>query len=204
MPGIGRLGRIPVATPMPLGVTDLRYDILRDPEVLGYTHRQENVTFSVGFLPRLTLTARGTIAKDSLTGEDLTRDLSAGASLQLVTERGWRPAIAAGMQDVGGKASNFRTAYVVADRTLFGRARITAGYGDGPDVLKGVFGGVQLTVWPALSVFAEHDTKALNAGVRVLPFPERWIARGVPRPSVDFLWQQDHGASVALGVRTGL
>lgn len=201
--GEPRLIRVPTASAVPSGSADWRYDAVRDPGIFPSADRQRNLTLSLGFLPRVTLTARGTVAKDSVTGLDVARDLSAGAQLQVFQPRAWHPALAIGVQDVGGAASNFRSSYAVLSSTI-GRLRATVGYGAGPDVLDGAFGGGELNVGRAVTVFGEYDADAFNAGVRLTPFPARWAERGIPRPTFDLLWQRGRSATFAVGVRTYL
>lgn len=199
-----RLIRAPTASSVPAGRVDFRYDLIRDPGIFPATDHWQNFTLGFGFFSRLTLTARATIAEDSVTGEDVARDLAASMQLQLLSETRWRPSVAAGLQDVGGAASNFRARYVTATKTVLGRVRGTVGYGIGPDILDGAFGGGEIVLHPALSVLGEFDADAFNAAIRLSPMPQRWIDRGIPRPSIDVVFQHDRPVSLAVGMRGSL
>jgi hypothetical protein len=87
---------------------------------------------------------------------------------------------------------------VTLSKTLFGRLRGTFGFGTGPDVLKGPFGGAELALNRFVTLLGEYDAKAFNAGVRVFPLPEKWESYGIPRPAVDVIWQE--GGHVSWGI----
>jgi hypothetical protein len=65
-------------------------------------------------------------------------------------------------------------------------------------VLKGPFAGVELALNRFVTLLGEYDADAFNAGVRVFPLPEKWEAYGIPRPTVDVLWQE--GGHVSWGI----
>jgi hypothetical protein len=143
---------------------------------------QQNFNIAIGLLPRLTVGGRGTVAADddipseqtfrlNLQG-DLARDISANAQLLLLQEGLWWPAIAVGWQDISGGASFFRSRYVVLSKTAFGRVRGTVGFGIGPDVLEGPFGGVELALNRFITLMGEYDADDISAsGKRGMTFP---------------------------------
>ncbi len=201
MPG---LIHVPTATMVPEGSVDLGYNVTRDRTVFPGVDRQKSFGFALGLLPRLTIGGRGVVATDTDTGLDLARDISANAQVLLVEDHSWWPSIAVGLQDIGGGATFFRSRYVVLSKSLFGRLRGTVGFGAGPDVLDGPFGGVELALNQFVTVMGEYDTKVFNAGLRLFPFPERWEAYGIPRPTVDVLWQDGRHVSWGISIRAGL
>ena len=69
---------------------------------------------------------------------------------------------------------------------------------DGPDVLDGPFAGVELALNRFVTLLGEYDAHAVNAGVRLFPLPEKWEAYGIPRPTVDVLWQE--GGHISWGI----
>jgi hypothetical protein len=128
----------------------------------------ESYDFSVGFLPGLEMSGRVVEVPAAL------RDLSLNAKYGISLPGGLR--IAAGAQDIGGEAQNFRTVYGVATlpwRTL----SFSAGYGSGPDVLEGAFGGIEWRPWPFVGVVAEHDAEDFNGGLKLESPPLLWGAR---------------------------
>lgn len=195
MPGIIH---VPTATMVPSGSLDLGYNVARDLDVFPGVDRQKTFNFALGFLPRVTLGGRGTVATDRDSDRDLARDLSANVQVLLLDEGGWWPAVALGVQDVGGGASFFRSRYVTLSKSLFGRLRATMGFGLGPDVLEGPFGGVELALNRFVTLLGEYDAREFNAGIRLFPLPEKLEAYGIPRPTVDVIWQE--GGHVAWGI----
>ncbi len=84
------------------------------------------------------------------------KDKSFDAKVLLLPERGWAPALALGMQDVGGGTGLFRAPYGVASKQL-GQFDFTLGYGR--QRIDGVFGGARWTpsALPDWSLVAEYD-----------------------------------------------
>lgn len=202
--GLPGLIHVPTATTVPAGSLDLGYNIVRDPEVFPGVDRQRNFNFALGFLPRITLGGRGTVATDTVRGIDLARDISANLQLLLLEDKQWWPAVAVGVQDVSGGAPHFRSRYVVLSKSLFGRVRGTVGFGTGPDVLDGPFAGVELALNRFVTLLGEYDAQAFNAGVRLFPLPEQWEAYGIPRPTVDVVWQEHGQISWGISLRSVL
>jgi len=107
--------------------------------------------------------------------------------------------VALGVLDLGGTGEFFDTRYAVLSKTLWERVRLTAGFGTGPAQLDGPFGGVEIAPIPYATLLAEYDTRDINAGVRLTPpMPGVFAAYGVPRPTVDLVWQ--NGRHFAWGV----
>lgn len=123
-----------------------------------------NYFISLGAWPGLELTGRVVAeneARSDLENRDLSLDVKYGRRL---FERG--PRVAIGLQDPGGEAQHYRSRYVVATwpwRSL----SATVGYGFGPDMLEGTFGGLEWAPLPYVSLVADHDTSDVNAGVRL-------------------------------------
>ncbi len=115
-------------------------------------------------------------------------DRSVYLKLQLLQQKGRRPAVTIGTQDFFAiKALNWETAtaqhfgalYVVASRqdTVRG-VPLQFHLGYGPDwliaqtkMLVGLFGGVTWSPHPRVTLLAEYDAECFNAGVRFRPFP---------------------------------
>ncbi len=100
-------------------------------------------------------------------------DLSAQVKIStqpLTADMPWFPVLAAGMQDVGGGATNLQSRYLVLSSELW-RLRLSAGYGHGPDRMKGGFGGVELIAHDWVRLLGEYDTRDTNLGVRLMAPP---------------------------------
>lgn len=133
------------------------------------TPRQENYLFSVGLFSFCELGGRLTEAPDTLGPGTSVRDLSGNVKVALpfLPKGGFWPAVAFGVQDIGGGARHLQTAYAVASEELW-RLRLSLGYGIGPDRLKGVFGGVEIKAWDWLYLIGENDTEETNVGIRLI------------------------------------
>ncbi|MFZ2950577.1 MAG: YjbH domain-containing protein, partial [Desulfuromonadaceae bacterium] len=62
--------------------------------------------------------------------------------------------------------------YVVVSEDIW-RFRVSAGYGSGPNRMKGRFGGAEFKVHDWLYLLGEHDTRETNVGARVV-LPQFW------------------------------
>lgn len=209
--GAPGLVQVPSATATPSGTFDVTFDGARQPFVAGSGGQQRNLFVTIGLLPWLTLVARGTSAIDpgsTTQTRDLSaslsvrlhRDLSAGLAVRLLEEHEWTPAIAVGMQDLGGASTFFASRYVVASKTWLGSSTVSLGIGSGK-VLNGPFGGIGLGLGQWVSVLGEYDGHAVNGGVRVFPFPSYADRIGL-QPRFDFVWRQGVGAALGAGFRT--
>ena len=105
------------------------------------------------------------------------RDLSGNFKLQVpfIPKGEYIPQLAVGVQDLGGNLHFLRTVYGVVTEDLW-RFRISAGYGNGPDRMKGGFGGVEVKTFDWLYLLAEYDTREANVGLRLVT-PEMF---GIP------------------------
>lgn len=202
--GLPGMINTPTATTVPPGSLDVGFNTWRDPRVFPGVGRQKNFNFAVGLLPRVTIGGRGTVATDTDRGVDLAGDISANVQFLALDEGLWWPAVAVGLQDVGGGARNFRSSYVTLSKSAFGRVRGTLGVGFGPDVLNGPFGGVELALNRFVTLIGEYDSHQLNAGVRLFPLPETWETYGVPRTTVDLTWRQGQHFAWGVALRSTL
>ncbi len=193
---------VPAAATVPSGSLDMRYDNEWDPGVFPTVGSQGNFRFEFGLLPRISLGGRGTVATEQGTGRNLAGDLSANVQVLLLEDQRWWPAVAVGLQDFAGSVPFFRSRYVVMSKSLVGRVRGTFGYGRGPHALNGYFGGGELQLTNFLTLVGEYDAHAFNAGARLLPMPRRLESYGIPRPSLELTWSDDHHVAWAIGLRT--
>lgn len=202
---------IPAATSVPSGSLDLGYNLKRDlnvfPGIRGApgsrVDKQQNFNFAIGLLPRLTIGGRGTVVTNEA-GEEATRDISANVQLLLLEEGAWWPAVALGWQDLGGGAQHFESKYVVLSKSLFGRVRGTVGFGLGPETLDGPFAGMELALNRYITLMGEYDTDDLNVGLRLFPLPQKLEAYGIPRPTVDLVWQDGNDFAWGISLRSVL
>src|SRR4051812_33048009 len=83
------------------------------------------------------------------------KDKAFDAKLLVLPERSWWPALALGMQDVGGGTGVFRAPYGVASQR-WGELDLTLGYG--AERIDGAFGGARWSpaALPSWSVVAEY------------------------------------------------
>jgi hypothetical protein len=170
--GLPGLITAPVAATIPAGMLDIGFSNARTPSAYSGLGTQQSYVIAVGFLPRVSLSLRGTVfGRDANRTADCNCDLSESIQVQLLTEGDWRPSIAVGAQDPLSAARNFETRYVVASKSLLGRLRLTAGYGSGPTVLKGAFGGAEVNVASWATALGEYDGSKYAAALRLQPFP---------------------------------
>jgi hypothetical protein len=202
--GLPGLITAPVAATIPAGMLDIGFSNARTPSAYSGLGTQQSYVIAVGFLPRVSLSLRGTVfGRDANRTADCNCDLSESIQVQLLTEGDWRPSIAVGAQDPLSAARNFETRYVVASKSLLGRLRLTAGYGSGPTVLKGAFGGAEVNVASWATALGEYDGSKYAAALRLQPFPATADWAGV-QPRVDVVWRQEFGLSTAFGLRTSM
>jgi hypothetical protein len=206
--GLPGLIDIPTATSVPSGSLDVAYNQKPDPNLRLRGRRQvddeQNFNFAVGLLPRVTIGGRGAVADNAELGRDILRDISANLHLLLLDEGAWWPAAAVGFQDLGGGAQNFESTYITLSKSFFGRVRGTVGYGTGPDTLEGPFAGLELSLNRFVTLLGEYDGDNVNAGLRLFPLPPQLEAYGIPRPTVDLIWQEGEGFSWGINLRSVL
>lgn len=164
---------------------------------------QSNVFATIGLFPRLTVSARGSVTRTGTSIDYLNRDLSASAQLLLARETAWRPALMVGLQDISGSNAIYEARVVAATKSIAGRLRLTAGYGQGFTLLDGAFGGVELAPCDWVSLLAEHDGLQRSVGVRLAPFPELSERLGL-RLTLDLIERGEQGMVVGVGLRTSL
>jgi len=146
---------------------------------------QDNYLFSVGMFSFAEIGGRLTNTANSSLNEGFrVRHLSTTAKLStapLTARFRFSPALAVGIQDMGGGTHFLRTSYVAASADPLGWLRMSAGYGHGPDRMKGAFGGMELRALDWVTLLGEYDTSTTNVGGRftspTLPhFPARLTA----------------------------
>ncbi len=152
------------------GFFDGLYSNQRESMWRNKTSHQDNYLFSVGAFSVAEVGGRFTEAPEAVV-----RDLS--ANIKLSTEPFFRkspfvPVFAAGYQDVGGALSQLRNRYVVASEDIW-RLRVSAGYGFGPQRMKGVFVGGEFKAHDWIYLLGEYDTKETNLGIRIVT-PRIW------------------------------
>lgn len=145
------------------------YSNQRDNEFSTRDASEDSYMFSVGFFTFAELGGRLTQAPNIHDNGGRLRDLSANFKFKVpFIPQGYHlPAVAIGMQDVGGGAKNLQASYLVATEELW-RLRMSVGYGFGPDRMDGLFGGVEIKTCDWFYLVGENDTKETNVGVRIV------------------------------------
>lgn len=163
--GFTGLLNTPSAYVQELGTLEAHYTNQVDSHWTARHGLQENYLFSIGMFGFAEIGARLTEAFRPRG----VNDLSAQAKLStqpLTAKHPWLPVLAIGMQDIGGGAKNLQSKYLVASSELW-RFRLSAGYGTGPDRMKGLFGGAEFIAHDWVRVLAEYDTRDTNLGLRL-------------------------------------
>lgn len=137
------------------------------------------------------------------------RDLSASFKAQVPYVYDWTGIqLAVGAQDVGGAASNFRAAYVVADKTFedYG-LRVSSGFGKSDlslGIMDGPFGGVE---WQPLSfaqLVGEYDASELNVTAKVFT-PEGFLPYGIQTSAhVELYSGHENSDQTVWGINTDI
>ncbi|WP_417877447.1 YjbH domain-containing protein [Vibrio sp.] len=137
------------------------------------------------------------------------RDLSASLKVQVPYVYDWTGIqLAVGAQDVGGAASNFRAAYVVADKTFedYG-LRVSSGFGKSDlslGIMDGPFGGVE---WQPLSfaqLVGEYDASELNVTAKVFT-PEGFLPYGIQTSAhVELYTGHENSDQTLWGINTDI
>jgi len=92
----------------------------------------------------------------------------------------WFPKIALGSQDIATSTAYLESRYGVISQD-FGPLRLSLGGGTGPQRMKGLFGGGELTVAPWLQLVAENDTTDKNLGTKILGLTTKYSLEAQPR-----------------------
>lgn len=140
----------------------------RENQFLNRNAREESYIFSLGLFSFAEVGGRLTDAPKFSPGLDLMH-LSANFKVKVpfIPKGYYLPDLAFGMQDVGGATRILETKYLVATEELW-RFRFSAGYGFGPNRMKGLFGGAELKAFDWLYLIGENDTRETNVGVRLV------------------------------------
>jgi hypothetical protein len=110
------------------------------------------------------------------------------------------PAVAFGIQDVGGGAKHFQTKYVVVSEDIW-RFRLTAGYGTGPDRMDGIFGGGEFRPFDWLHLLGFALEKRRFGCYRPPLASTAWQARLAPLEAWAGAWQSPGGGFYILVAR---
>ena len=130
---------------------------------------QDNYLFSVGLFNFIELGGRLFEAPGA--GRDLSANVKV-TTAPLTRNYPLVPVIAAGVQDVSGGAAFLQSSYLVVSEDIW-RLRLSAGYGHGPDRMKGLFAGAEFKAHDWVYLLGEYDTKDTNIGARVV-LPQFW------------------------------
>ena len=159
----------PNAFVVPEGLFQGSYTNQKEYKWRDQTQHQDSYLFLVGFFNFLEI--GGELVNAPGAG---VQDFSASAkmtSAPLTVEYPYLPVLSAGMQDLGGGKKFLQNKYLVITEELWPWARLSVGYGFGPDRMKGAFGGAELKAHDWVYLLGEYDAKDCNAGVRVvLPY----------------------------------
>ncbi len=134
------------------------------------TSYQDNFFFSVGFFSIAEIGGK-LMHAPGVGATDLSANFKI-SSAPFFSKYPYLPVLAFGMEDVGGGAKYLQTKYVVASEDLW-RFRFSAGYGNGPDRMKGFFGGAELKAHEWVYLLGEYDTSESNLGLRIVT-PQFW------------------------------
>jgi len=143
----------------------LLYSDQKESKWRNKTRSQDNYLVSLGLFGLLEVGGR------FFEAPRVGRDLSGSFKVRVpfIPQGDYWPKFAVGIQDVGGgyKARYLQTSYAVVSEEIW-RFRFSAGYGRGPDRMKGVFGGVEAKACDWLYLLAEHDGSEKNVGLRLV------------------------------------
>ncbi len=193
--GFSGILNTPTADVQEEGSLNALYSDQRDRFKKGTPPWQDNYLFSVGFFNCIEIGGRLTEAPG------IARDLSGNAkfsSAPFSAHLPYAPAVALGIQDLGGGSTTLRSSYLAVSGSPLTWMRLSAGYGLGPDRMKGAFGGVELRAHEWVTLLGEYDTRNVNAGLRLtsppLPyFPARLTV------TVSTSLNHSNGLAVAAG-----
>ena len=144
--------------------------VLNDGQMrIGYAHAApyDWYVFGIGFLPRLETSFRFTAIENvpEILGPDYGKykDKAFDLKLQLVKESRDFPAIALGLQDIGGGTEFFEAQYLAISRQIYpfdftmgiGTERLNGGSAFSHDL--GLFGGVEVAITDRLTAAVEYN-----------------------------------------------
>jgi len=160
------------------------------------TPSQDNYLFSIGLFNFLELGGR------FFEAPGVGRDLSATVKLSsaaLTRDYPFVPVIAVGAQDPNGGAVFLKTSYLVLSEDIW-RLRLSAGYGSGPDRMKGLFAGGEFKAFEWLYLLGEYDTAETNVGARLTLPPFRSLPLSFTATAKTSLDYRPGRFEVAFGV----
>ena len=175
----GATGGLTIPSGAVLGSGEIAFTAgnFEEPEFGSHPHKR-NLSFGIGLAPNLELFGRYAGYETPIPGSRAIaglRDISANLKYRLPSFWSRQPEVAVGVTDIGGGATNFGSAYVVASDRL-GWFDWTLGYAKGGALLgtsrrahtfDGIFGGVQVRAGETgLSAIAEYDGQQKYAGLR--------------------------------------
>lgn len=134
------------------------------------TEFADNYLVSFGFLPNLEIGGRfyNESAYVHKPGNVAIRDMSFNFKFKIpFPEKYDYFSLAVGAQDLSGGNSKFRSKYIVASKEIW-RARLSVGYGVGPDYLNGFFGGIEFKLFNWLYLVGDYDTHDASVGFNLL------------------------------------
>ncbi len=129
----------------------------------------ENYFFSLELIPCLEIGGRFTEEGGLDRAPDARRDLSAHLKFRIprIFDSPLIPDIAVGSQDPSGGSSFYRSNYLVITQEIH-RARLSLGFGIGPDRMEGVFGGAEIKLFDWFRLIGEYDTEETNLGIELM------------------------------------
>jgi hypothetical protein len=133
------------------------------------TRFQDNYLFSLGLFNFIELGGR--FFEAPRVGRDLSGNLKL-SSAALTRNLPLLPVLGVGIQDLGGGNALLQTKYLVLTEELW-RLRLSAGYGRGPNRMKGAFAGGEFKVHDWVYLLGDYDTRETNLGARVI-LPQFW------------------------------
>ncbi len=163
--GVTGLLNVPTASTLPEGAIAAGLVRYTDPAVSDDSWHMQRYYADIGLFEGLEVSGQYNLADRLGTSQWSLRDLSFGAKLRVPGIPASWPQLAIGADDFGGSVPFFRSRYALASYRL-GPLSLTAGYGNGPERLDGVFGGVGLRLPWGFSTSAEYDTEHVQGGLR--------------------------------------
>lgn len=163
------------------GTLDILYSNQRERiSTMNLSPWQDNYFFSLGMFKFAEIGGRltnNTTADQTSSQAGRVRDLSLNLKLSsapLTARYRFAPTLALGAADPGQGHHFFQTTYVVGSANPVSWLRLSAGYGHGPDRMKGGIAGGELRAFDWATILADYDTAHANVGVRLtapeLPF----------------------------------